>query len=183
MDGEEGRRRRIGRQRREVEVVQRDVALGDARPRRGAGQEFARRTQHHGAAAGCEAWQLREKHGRVGPSPWQVRGQPVEVLRDRRECAGRGAQRCLERARRRQPLRGVQRRPGDLAEGGRGQGAERQGQRPPWRGRQIGSQQKTSPDRSSFEKPCASEGSAYSAIASGVQPFSRCTDLIGRIWL
>lgn len=48
---------------------------------------------------------------------------------------------------------------------------------------QIGSQLNTSPERSSFEKAWDSEGRAYSAIASGVQPASRCTDLIGRIWL
>ena len=91
MDGEEGRRRRIIRQPRQVMVVQRDAAFRDAFPRLGTGEQLARRAQHRRSLAGFQPRQAGEEHHRLDLRPGDIAGQGFEVPRDGREGADRGA--------------------------------------------------------------------------------------------
>jgi hypothetical protein len=171
MQRDKGDFLRIIRQGLQLMIMQRNAPAFDARPRRVAGQQFPRRTQQHGAITFRLPIQAAENHQRRRARPGKPGGQRPKMPR----AGGKGTFRRRINGFQRAAWRKALRRRQHLWRHSRClpryQGKQRQ------RGKamrlQTGSQQKTSPERSSAEKAGFSAGSAYSSIISGVQPSPR----------
>ncbi len=162
-------------------VMQADAPGGNPFAHRMARQQFPRGADQHGAVALRHAIQPGKDHQCRRTRPNKPRRQWPKMPR----IGSKGTFRCrinrFQSAAWRQAPCGGQhfRRCGGCLP--RCQGKQRQ------RGKvtrlQTGSQQKTSPERSSAEKAGFSAGRAYSSIISGVQPSLRWMPRIGRDWL
>lgn len=171
MQRQEGDFLRGLRQPIQFMIMQRNAPGLDAFTHRMARQQFPRGAQQYGAFPFRHAIQPAEDHHRRGARPDQPRRQWPQMARIGREGTGSRSLNRFQGAAWRQALRRRQnfRRRGGCApssqdEQRQGSGDERL---------QTGSQQKTSPERSSGAKACLSAGSAYSSIISGVQPSLR----------
>ena len=171
MQRDKGDFLRIIRQGLQLMIMQRNAPAFDARPRRVAGQQFPRRTQQHSAITFRLPIQAAENHQRRRARPGKSGGQRSKMPRTGSKGTFRGRINGFQRAAWRKALRRRQHlwRHGRCLP--RYQGKQRQ--RGKIDGLQTGSQQKTSPERSSAEKAGFSAGRAYSSIISGVQPSPR----------
>lgn len=152
-------------------IMQRNAPGLDAFTHRMARQQFPRRAQQHGAFPFRHAIQPGKDHDRRGTRPREPRRQWPKMARIGREGTGRRRINRFQRTAWRQALRRRQnlRRRGGCAPCSQDEQRQRSGEER----LQTGSQQKTSPERSSGEKSGLSAGSAYSSIISGVQPSLR----------
>jgi len=152
-------------------VMQTNAPGGNLLARGMTRQQFPRGAKQHGAFAFRQPIQPAEHQNRGGARPDKPGGQRPKMPR----AGGKGAFRRrinrFQSAAWRQALCGGQhfRRPSRCLP--RCQGKQRQCGKP--MRLQTGSQQKTSPERSSAEKAGFSAGRAYSSIISGVQPSPR----------
>jgi len=152
-------------------IMQRNAPGLDTLTHHMARQQFPRRADQHGAFPFRHAIQPAEDHHRRGARPDKPRRQWPQMARIGREGTGRRSLNRFQGAAWRQALRRRQnfRRRGGCAPYSQDEQRQRSGKER----LQTGSQQKTSPERSSGEKACFSAGSAYSSIISGVQPSLR----------
>ncbi len=171
MQREEGDFLRGIRQGVQFMVMQADAPGGNPFARGMARQQFPCGAQQHGAFAFGQPIKPAEHHHRGGARPDKPGGQWPKMPRAGRKGTFRRRINRFQSAAWRQALCSGQhfRRRGRCLP--RCQGKQRQ------RGKltrlQTGSQQKTSPERSSAEKAGFSAGRAYSSIISGVQPSPR----------
>ncbi len=171
MQREKGDFLRGIRQAVQFMVMQADAPGGNLLARGMARQQFPRGAQQHGAFPFRQPIKPTEHQNRGGARPDKPGGQWPKMPRAGGKGTFRRSINRFQRAAWRQALCGGQhfrRRRHCLP---RCQGKQRQ------RGKltrlQTGSQQKTSPERSSAEKAGFSAGRAYSSIISGVQPSLR----------
>jgi len=152
-------------------IMQRNAPGLDAFTHRMARQQFPRGADQYGAIGFRHAIQPGKDHDRRRPRPGKPRRQWPKMARIGREAAGCRRINRFQGAAWRQALRRRQnlRRRGGCAPCSRDEQRQRSGKER----LQTGSQQKTSPERSSAEKAGFSAGSAYSSIISGVQPSLR----------
>lgn len=171
MQRQEGDFLRGLRQGVQAVIMQRNAPGLNAFPHGMARQQFPRGADHHGAFPFRHAIQPTEDHHSGGARPGKPRRQGPQMARLGSEGAG---SRCINRFQRtawRQALRCRPnlRRRGGCAPCSQDEQRKRKGDE----GFQTGSQQKTSPERSSGENSGFRAGSAYSSIISGVQPSLR----------
>lgn len=152
-------------------IIQRNAPGLDAFAHCMARQQFPRGAYQHGAVHFRHAIQPGEDHHRGGTRPGKPRRQWPKMARIGREGTGRRRINRFQGATWRQALRRRQnfRRRGGCTPCSQDEQRQREGDE----GVQTGSQQKTSPERSSGEKSGFSAGNAYSSIISGVQPSLR----------
>ena len=171
MQREKGNFLRGIRQGVQFMVMQADTPGGNLLARGMARQQFPRGPQQHGAFAFHQPIKPAEHHHRGGARPDKPGGQRPKMPRARGKGAFRRRINRFQSAASRQALRSGQHfwRPSRCLP--RCQGKQRQRGKP--MRLQTGSQQKTSPERSSAENAGFNAGRAYSSIISGVQPSPR----------
>lgn len=171
MQRQEGDFLRGLRQGVQAVIMQRNAPGLDAFAHRMARQQFPRGADQHGAIPFRHAIQPGKDDHCGGTRPGKPRRQWPKMARIGREGAGRRRINRFQRTAWRQALRCRQNlwRRGGCAPCSQDEQRQRSGKER----LQTGSQQKTSPERSSAEKAGFSAGSAYSSIISGVQPSLR----------
>lgn len=159
------------RQGFQIMIMQRNAPGLDTLPHRMARKQFPRGADQHGAVPFRHAIQPSKDHQCRRTRPNKPGRQWPKMARMGREGTFRRRINRFQGAAWRQALRRRQnlRRRG----GGAPCSQDEQRQRGGNERLQTGSQQKTSPERSSGEKSGFSAGSAYSSIISGVQPSLR----------
>jgi len=171
MQRHEGDLLRSLRQGIQLMIMQRNAPRLDAFAYRMAREQFPRWAQQYGAITTRHANQPTEDHHCGGTRPDKPRWQWPKMARIGRVGTSRRGINRFQGAAWRQALRRRHnfRRRGGCAPRSQDEQRQRSGNKR----LQTGSQQKTSPERSSAEKAGFSAGRAYSSIISGVQPSPR----------